>query len=97
MIHDVLLFCITGFIGFLVAIIKKGFRSFESKFKNMELSNQNMLRSQIVDIYYSYKKSKRIPFYQKEVVNECYDAYSKNGGNSFVEDLVKEINEWEVI
>lgn len=97
MLHDVLLFCITGFVGFLVAVIKKAFITFGKKFRNFELANQNLLRSQIVDIYYSYKKAKKIPFYQKEVVNECHEAYAKNGGNSFVEDLVKEINSWDVI
>lgn len=97
MIHDILLFVITGAIGFLAMVIKKAFITFEIKFKNMELANQNMLRSQIVDIYYTYKDIKKIPFYQKEVVNACFDAYSKNGGNSFIEDLVEEINTWDVV
>lgn len=97
MLNQILLFVITGIIGFLAAIIKKTFVTFGKKFRNFELANQNLLRSQIVDIYYSYKKTKKIPFYQKEVVNECHEAYAKNGGNSFVEDLVKEINSWDVI
>lgn len=97
MLNEILLFVITGTIGFLAAIIKKSFVTFNNKFKNCELANQNLLRGQIVDIYYSYKKTKRIPFYQKEVVNECHEAYAKNGGNSFISDLVDEINTWEVI
>jgi len=97
MLNEILLFVITGIIGFLAAIIKKSFVTFGNKFKNCELANQNLLRGQIVDIYYSYKKAKKIPFYQKEVANECHEAYAKNGGNSFVEDLIKEINSWEII
>ena len=97
MLNEILLFVITGTIGFLAAIIKKSFVTFNNKFKNCELANQNLLRGQIVDIYYSYKKTKRIPFYQKEVVNECHEVYAKNGGNSFISDLVDEINTWEVI
>lgn len=97
MIHEILLFIITGVIAFLCGFIKKLVVMFEEKFKTMELANQNMLRGQIVSIYYSYKEKKKIPFYQKEVVNACADAYKKNGGNSFVEDLINEINEWEVV
>lgn len=96
MLHEILLFIITGTIAFLVAFIKKAFITFESKFKNMEIANQNVLRSEIVDIYYKYFKKKSIPFYQKEVANSCHEAYKKNGGNSFIDNLVKEINEWEV-
>lgn len=97
MLNQILLFVITGAIGFISMVVKKSFVTFGKKFKNCEIANQNLLRSQIVDIYYLYKKTKKIPFYQKEVANECHEAYAKNGGNSFVDDLVKEINSWEVI
>lgn len=96
MLYEILLFIITGTIAFLATTIKKSLITFENKFKNNEIANQNILRYNIVNIYYQYHKKKRIPFYQKEVVNNCNEAYKKNGGNSFIDNLVKEINEWEV-
>ena len=97
MLSSILYYVITLVLGALFGGILKSLRSIEKRFKNTELSNQNLLRSEIVRIYYQYKDSKKIPFYEKEVANTCGDAYTKNGGNSFVSDILHDINKWEVI
>lgn len=97
MINSILYYILTLIIGALFASILKILASFNKKFKNIELSNQNILRSEIVRIYYQYKSQKAISFYEKEVANMCGDAYKQNSGNSFVADLLEEINTWEVI
>ena len=97
MVSNIIYYIITLIVGSLFAYIVKMLKAINNKFKNMELSNQNLLRSNIVRIYYKYKAQKAIPYYDKEVVNMSGDAYTKNGGNSFVGDLLQEINTWEVI
>lgn len=97
MITNIVNYVITLVIGALFTYTVQLLKSINRKFKNMELSHQNLLRNNVVRIYYKYKKDKEIPYYDKEVVNMSGDAYRLNGGNSFVEDLIKEINTWEVI
>ena len=97
MINSLIYYVITLIVGGLFAYIVKMLTAINNKFKNMEVSNQNLLRSNVVRIYYKYKEKKEIPYYDKEVVNMCGDAYKQNGGNSFVEDILNEINTWEVI
>lgn len=97
MIGNIMYYILTLIVGALFTYIVKLLNSINGKFKNMELSNQNLLRNNVVRIYYKYKDKKAIPYYDKEVVNMSGDAYRQNGGNSFVDDLIKEINSWEVI
>ena len=97
MLTNIIYYVITLILGALFTYTVKVLRSMNDKFKNIELSNQNLLRSEIVRIYYQYKNEKRIPYYEKEVANQCADAYFKNNGNLFVEDIMEEINSWEVI
>lgn len=97
MITNIIYYVITLILGALFTYVVKVIGSINNKFKNIELSNQNLLRSEIVRIYYHYKDTKKIPYYEKEVANTCGDAYFKNNGNLFVEDILKDINSWEVI
>lgn len=57
---------------------------------------QSLLRSEMVKVYYRYREDKRLPYYTKVAWHEDYEAYTKLGGNSFIKDLKKEIDDWEV-
>lgn len=57
---------------------------------------QSLLRSEMVKVYYRYRENKRLPYYTKTAWYEDYEAYTKLGGNSFIKDLKKEIDDWEV-
>jgi hypothetical protein len=55
------------------------------------------LRNDILDIYDRCKSTKRITRYQLQSIKYSYDVYKKLKGNSFVEDIVKEVNEFKIV
>ena len=56
-----------------------------------------LLRSEILHAYYEYRGQKTIRQYEYENVVFLYKAYKALGGNSFVDHIYNEINEWEVV
>lgn len=55
------------------------------------------LRSDMLGIYYKYKNSKKIRQYDYENFVLLYEAYKALKGNSFIDKIYKEIQEWEII
>ncbi len=55
------------------------------------------LRSDMVNTYYRHKDTKTIRQYEKENFIKLYAAYKALKGNSFIDDLHKEVMEWEVV
>lgn len=80
---------ITFFIGEIGALVVFA--------KSIHRGTKCTLRNDIVEIYEQCKKTKQITKYQLETVCLSYDEYKKLKGNSFVEQLVEEIKEFEII
>lgn len=90
-----LIFLVT-FIGSALTLIKY-FNSAVSKLIKKEFSDNNeatkcLLRSNITSKYYVYTELGEIPRYEKENINYMYEQYAKMGGNSYVSQIVDEIN-----
>ena len=58
---------------------------------------QCLLRSEIVRTYYRHLDEKQMREYEFENVSKCFKAYSKNGGNSFVEHIYEEMETWKIV
>lgn len=56
-----------------------------------------LLRSEIVRIYYRNREIKTLHEYEYKNMAHCYEAYKKLGGNSFIDHIYNEMEEWEVI
>ena len=56
-----------------------------------------LLRSEIVRIYYRHKEDKKLREYEFRNLEECYKAYKALGGNSFIDHIYAEMQEWEII
>lgn len=56
-----------------------------------------LLRSQMLSTYYRNKDNKQIHQYELENFLKLYDAYKALGGNSFIDDVHKEVTKWEMI
>ena len=56
-----------------------------------------LLRSQITDVYYRYKEEESLPEYERENVDRLYEAYKALRGNSFIEDIYKEMRTWSTL
>lgn len=81
-------FLVTGVLGYLSASIK----NYKNKDSTQEESLKCLLRSNITSKYYVYSELGEIPFYEKENIDYMFEQYKKMGGNSYVEQIVKEIN-----
>lgn len=55
------------------------------------------LRSEMLKIYYHNKDNNTIRQYEKENFVMLYEAYKALKGNSFIDDIYKEVRSWEVI
>ena len=56
-----------------------------------------LLRDEIVRTYYRHKDSKQLREYEFRNLEQCYRAYKALGGNSFVDHIYAEMQEWDVI
>lgn len=87
-----------GGIEFLLARLKKCIKSsLNDEFKSYNNVLLDLLRTEMMEIYYEYKDNKKIPLLMKKQWNLCFDTYTGKGGNSFIIDLKKEIDTWEVV
>lgn len=56
-----------------------------------------LLRSEIVRTYYRNRKEKVLHEYEFKNLVQCYDAYKALKGNSFIDRIYAEMQEWEII
>ena len=55
------------------------------------------LRNDILDIYDRCKDEKKITMYQKQSIAYSYEQYKALKGNSFVDEIVKKVNNFEIV
>ena len=82
-------FITTGVLGYLVAKVK----DYKKRDTNQEEALKCLLRSNITSKYYVYNEMGNIPIYEKENIDYMFEQYKLMGGNSYIERIVKEIND----
>lgn len=55
-----------------------------------------LLRSKMLEIYYRHKDTKTMRQYEKENFVLLYAAYKALKGNSFIDDINKEVKTWGI-
>lgn len=55
------------------------------------------LRTAMLNTYYACKETKKIHQYEIENFHKNYKAYKALKGNSFIDDIYKEVRHWEVV
>ncbi len=65
--------------------------------KNINKSTKCTLRNDILDIYDRCKESGKITHYQLQSIMYSYDRYKKLKGNSFVDEIIDRIQDFELI
>ena len=56
-----------------------------------------LLRTEIVRIYYRHHDDRKLHEYEYKNMEECYKAYKALKGNSFVDRIHAEMQEWDII
>lgn len=65
--------------------------------KKLAAGNRCQMRNDMLQIYYKYVEKEEIPQYQYENFVAMYEAYKALNGNSFIDKIYKDIQEWEVV
>ena len=65
--------------------------------KNINKSTKCTLRNDILDIYDRCKGERKITRYQLQSMMYSYDRYKKLNGNSFVNEIIERVQEFEII
>lgn len=81
-------FFVTGILGYLTAKLK----DYKNRDKTQEEALKCLLRSSITSKYYVYSELGEIPYYEKENINYLFKQYKAMDGNSYVEEIVMEMN-----
>lgn len=55
------------------------------------------LRNDILEIYDKCKEKKQITKWQLQAIKYSYDQYKMLKGNSFIEELVKKVEDFEIV
>lgn len=82
-------FIITGVLGYFVGKVKE----YKKKDTRQEEALKCLLRSNITSKCYVYSEMGEIPYYEKENIDKMFEQYKNMGGNSYVDTIVKEINQ----
>ena len=56
-----------------------------------------LLRAEIVRLYYRHHDDKQLREYEFKNLEQCYHAYKALDGNSFIDHIYAEMQEWEII
>ena len=56
-----------------------------------------LLRSEIVRIYYRNHEERKLREFEFKNMEQCYKAYKKLKGNSFIDRLRQEMQEWDIV
>lgn len=64
---------------------------------NINKSTKCTLRNDILGIYDRCKENRTITRYQLQSLTYSYDRYKKLKGNSFVEEIIERVKEFELV
>ncbi len=87
---------IAEFIASISAILSVLWLGF-TKIRKIADGQKCNLRSDMLRIYYKNLPDKKIRQYEYENFVFCYEAYKALGGNSFIDKINHEVNEWTII
>lgn len=84
-------------IATCAALIIKPLREWLFGFGAIQEGQRCLLRSEIVRIYYRHHDDKQLREYEYKNLVQCYKAYKALNGNSFIDHLYAEMQEWDII
>ena len=79
------------------ALLIRPVREFLLGTKDMQEGLRCLLRSEIVRIYYRHHDERKLREYEFKNMKQCYKAYKALKGNSFIDHIHAEMEEWEIV
>lgn len=84
-------------IATCAALIIKPVREWIMGTKGIREGQRCLLRSEIVRVYYRHHDDRQLKEYEFKNMDQCYKAYKALKGNSFVDKIHSEMEEWDII
>lgn len=84
-------------IATFAALLIRPVREFLLGTKDMQEGLRCLLRSEIVRIYYRHHEERKLREYEFKNMKQCYKAYKALKGNSFIDHIHDEMEEWEIV
>lgn len=81
----------------LITFLVSTFLMFAKFYLSMVEATKCSLRNDILDIYDRCKTDKKITHYELEAIKHSSEVYFKLKGNSFVQDVVERVKQFELI
>ena len=88
--------CITNIAACLCLFVKP-IRNRVLGLNDIREGQKCLLRSEMLHTYYKHRESQTIRQYELEDFLYLYRGYKALGGNSFIDRIKSEIDEWEVV
>ena len=79
------------------ALLIKPVREWIMGTKALQEGQRCLLRSEIVRIYYRHHDDRQLREYEFKNMKQCYDAYKALDGNSFIDRIEEEMQDWDII
>lgn len=76
------------------------FRPLRERFlglRSLQEGQRCLLRSEILRLYYRHHEEKQLREFEFRNLEQCYSAYKALGGNSFVDHVHREMQDWDII
>lgn len=84
-------------IATCAALIIKPVREWIMGTESIREGQRCLLRAEIVRMYYRHREEKKLKEYEFKLLEQCYKAYKALGGNSFIDHIYAEMQEWEIV
>ena len=84
-------------IATCIALLIRPVREWLIGTKEIREGQRCLLRSEIVRIYYRHHEDKRLQEYEYKNLVQCYEGYKALKGNSFIDHIYAEMQEWDII
>ena len=80
-----------------LALLIKPIREWILGTKEIREGQRCLLRSEIMRIYYRHHDDKKLREYEYKNLVQCYEGYKALKGNSFIDHIYAEMQEWEIV
>lgn len=79
------------------ALLVKPIREWLLGTKDIREGQRCLLRSAIMQIYREHKGNRTLSEYEYRHLEYCHKAYKALGGNSFIDHIHAEMQEWDIV
>lgn len=99
-ITTIISFIVSGLLGYCVSLIKNYRGQIIANKEKEQLQNvalRSLLKSQLTNTFFVYNETKSIPDYVYANFLSMLKVYESLGGNGFIHNIAKKMENWEII